>query len=118
MNNDISDVNKYTNTPSKRINKVRPEVSVSSASEEIQDLKTMTNSMDYLGAMGFAQVKMGNVLSKNVKKSVDSFLEDTEYAKEHVELCDELVKCGYPLEKAIDTTDKIFDSLSSKDTYK
>jgi hypothetical protein len=52
-----------------------------------------------------------------VRASVETFLKDTDFVQSHVEICDELVKKGYPLEIAIKKTDDIFKILQDKKTY-
>ena len=124
MSNDISDVNKFSKPAnrSKISNSAETcsaKTSVESNLESSKNMEnSMANSMNFLGAMGHAQVNMNNSLTKGVKSSVDSFINDPEYVQEHTELCDELVKKGYPLEKAIDVTDRVFDVLKTEDTYK
>ncbi len=55
--------------------------------------------------------------AKNANSAADKFIQDPEYVQSHVEFCDELVEKGYPLEEAIEKTDKCFKILSDKDTY-
>lgn len=57
-------------------------------------------------------------VSIRVDKSVQSFLNDSQNAQSYVEFCDELVKKGYNLREAIDTTDKIFELLKEEELYK
>ena len=124
MNNDISDVNKYIKATNRHQAVNSAEVCHNCASniasdDQSETKKTsMKNSMDYLGTMGYAQVSMNNPLTKGVKASLDSYLKNPEFVQEHNEMCDSLVKEGYPLEKAIDVTDRIFDTLKTEDTYK
>ncbi len=125
MSNDISDLNKFVKATNCRKMSASAENcndSLSSEPTEGNNAENMSNSMEksmnFLGAMGYAQVNMTNPTIKRVQNSVDSFLEDPEYAKQHTETCDELVKRGYKLEDAIDVTDRIFDTLKTEDTYK
>ena len=121
MSNDIFDVNNFTKAANCRKASTPAEVCSSCSQDEPREVKpeeNMEKSMHFLGSMGYAQVNMNNPLAKRVKSSVDNFLEDPQYASEHTEICDELVKKGYPLEDAINVTDRIFDTLKAEDTYK
>lgn len=123
MSNDISDVNKFLKSAGRsKINNSAEALSMPASGENIskpsEDMTgSMVNSMKFLNAMGHAQVNMNNPMTRGVKNSVDTFLNNTDYVQEHTEFCDELVKEGYPLEKAIDVTDKVFDTLKTEDTY-
>ena len=124
MNNDISDVNnivrasrqaKLSNNSAEVCHTCTPNVS----NEEQNENKkaSMKNSMDYLGTMGYAQVNMSNPLTKGVKASVDSFLDDPEYVQQHVDMCDDFVEDGMSLIDAIYVTDQILDTLKTEETY-
>jgi hypothetical protein len=56
-------------------------------------------------------------ISKNVDKSIESFLNNPEYIQAHVDFCDSLVEHGYSLEDAIKKTDAVFEILHQKETY-
>lgn len=122
MNNDISDVKNFLKTMMQKQRYNFAEVSANQISEDIVDSNEIkvspASSIECLGAFGCAQVKMNNPLMKGVKASVDSYIKDSDFAKEHVDLCDKLVQKGYPLEYAIYTTDKFFETLKNKDTYR
>lgn len=120
MNNDISDVNKFVKSTSQCKMQSAGEVYSLRMPDEMpsKPSEDMAKSLNFLGAMGHAQVNMNNSLTKGVKASVDSFLDNPEYVEEHNEMCDKLVNEGLPLERAIDVTDKIFDTLKTDDTYK
>lgn len=90
---------------------------VNSNENSQRDIKTVQDSMNFLGAMGCAQVNMDNLRYKNVKNSVESFLCNPEFAQSHVAFCDGLVGSGLPLERAILATDKTFKILSDEKTY-
>ena len=119
MNNDISaDVNKYISNKASSRQMSSSEANVEISKAENIDSESIKNSFDYLGSLGHAQVNMNKLTpSKTTKEAVKSFVNDPEYAKAHVELCDELVSRGYKLEDAIMKTDKIFNILSDKNTY-
>ena len=122
MNNDISDVNNFTKAATHKRSFTSSEVVPAAPSEETVDIseqnKTYASSMDCLGTLGCAQVNMNNPLTKRIKASVESYGNDPVFASEHVNLCDELVKRGYPLERAINTADIFFETLKKQDTYK
>lgn len=120
MNNDISaDVKKYNNAGSIPKAKIMPEIqSVTLQEGKTNDSSKMEKAMNYLGAMGHVKFRMDNPLSENVKTSVESFNKDPLLAQSHVDICDELVKRGYPLEIAVTKTDEIIDALSNENTYK
>ena len=87
-------------------------------SSSIENKKGMEESMAFLGSLGCAQVNMNNLpQNKSVRTSVETFLKDSDFVQSHVEICDELVKKGYPLEIAIKKTDDIFKILQDKKTY-
>jgi len=120
MSNEISDVNKFAKAANCRKVSIPAEMSsnVISDTNDSKSAENMANSLNFLGSMGYAQVNMNNSLTKGVKTSVDSFIDDPEYVQEHNDMCDNLVKDGYPLEEAIDVTDRIFDTLKNEETYK
>ena len=121
MSNDISDVNKFAKAANCRKVSIPAEMSSNNNVSDANDSKSaenMENSLNFLGSMGYAQVNMNNPLTKGVKTSVDSFIEDPEFVQEHTDMCDNLVKDGYPLEEAIDVTDRIFDTLKNEEIYK
>ena len=119
MNNDISDVNKFVKPVAQRKTAHNSDVCVGGKSGDIsKPQEDITKSMNFLGAMGCAQVQMSNPMEKRVKVSVDSFLENPEMVQDHTDICDDLVKDGMPLEVAILATDEIMNTLQSKDTYK
>ena len=73
----------------------------------------MQDSMTFLGSLGCAQVKMNNTL----RHSIEEYMANKDFVESHVAFCDSLVEEGMELEKAIITTDFVFDALRSEDTY-
>lgn len=79
--------------------------------------ESMQGSINFLGAMGCAQVNMSNLRNKGVKLATEQFLNNPDFVQSHVDFCDSLTQRGIPLEKAILMTDKTFDVLSDENTY-
>jgi len=117
MNNDISRLNvgvqNAKNHVSNSVNK-----SQMSPMIDYSETKQAGDSRECLGAMGYAQVNMGNSeTKKTVKKSMEKLIQNPEYVQAHVELCDALVAKGYPLEVAIEKSDMFFGALKNKNIY-
>ena len=71
------------------------------------------DSMDCLNAMGCAKVNM----DKRAIESTEYFKKNPQTVQAYVDFCDSIVERGQSLEDAINTTDKVFDSLKSEYTY-
>ena len=69
--------------------------------------------MDCLNAMGCAKVNM----DRRAIESTEYFVNNPQKVQAYVDFCDSIVERGQSLEYAIDTTDSVFNSLKSKDTY-
>ena len=79
---------------------------------------SMQDSMEFLGAMGCAQVNMNNLNSKkSVRQAMEKFIQNPEYVQAHVDFCDSLVARGYKLEEAIEKSDMFFGALKDKNIY-
>ena len=118
MNNDINGSMNFPNTQ-----QIKPQTAVKTASvlqnfNFESDIEPMQSSMNYLGAMGFAQVNMNNLHNKNTKEATEKFIKNPDFAKSYVDLCDGFVESGVPLEKAIIATDSVFNTLSDPKTYR
>ena len=70
-------------------------------------------SMDCLNAMGCAKVNM----DKRAIDSAEYFKNNPQTVQAYVDFCDSIVERGQSLEYAINTTDRVFDSLKSEYTY-
>ncbi len=115
MNNDINNKINFIGTTRKN-NNVVPKTPIQSNQDKYEPESTQ-NPLNFLGTLGCAQVNMDNLENKRLKEALEKFKSDPDKAEAHIKICDELVKKGYPLEKAIITTDKIFDVLSKRETY-
>ncbi len=115
MNNDIN--NKINFIGSAKNNNNAVQKSQTQKKPEKYEPETIQNPLNFLGTLGCAQVNMDNLENKRLKNALNEFQSDPDKIEAHITICDELVKKGYPLEKAILTTDKIFDVLSNRETY-
>lgn len=112
MNNDMIN-NSNMHFAANRINSVEGNAAQKKSSE------TFTFSNNNLSKDTFVCTNNdAQNVSVRVDKSVQSFLNDPQNAQSHVEFCDELVKKGYDLREAIDTTDKVFKLLKEEELYK
>lgn len=55
--------------------------------------------------------------NKTTQNSIKNYMQNPLEVELHTDFCDNLVSRGYKLEEAIHTTDKVFETLSNKDTY-
>lgn len=114
MSNDISrDLTSYDKVkiPSGRIESTKTTESIS-VSEE---LKTGSEAMQCLGAMGCAQV---NMQKNSIRKSTEEFMNDPFLYETKMNFCDSLIKDGYDIFKAMEITDNFFDCLKDENTYR
>ena len=82
-------------------------------------LSDFGTTQDYLNALGRTKVNIDRVsVNGRVADSVQSLKDDECFAQNHVDFCDGLLKQGYSLEAAIDTTDSIFNTLHDEKTYR
>ena len=115
MNNDINNKINFIGTTRKN-NDVASKTPIQPNHKKYEP-DSIQNPLNFLGTLGCAQVNMDNLENKRLREALEKFKSDPDKIKTHIEICDELVKKGYPLEKAIIATDKIFDILSKKETY-
>ena len=80
--------------------------------------KFAPNSIEKQAAQKTTNPIVNQKLENNVKKSIEYFLKNSDLAQAHVDFCDSLVEHGYCLEDAIKKTDKVFEILHQKETYK
>ncbi len=113
MNNDISrDLASYDKV---KIPTGRIETTKTNESAPAPELKADIEAMNCLGAMGCAQV---NMQKNSVKKSTEEFMNDPFLAETKMDFCDNLVKDGYDIFKAMEITDNVFKCLKEENTYR
>lgn len=108
MNNEI--MPKFNSTVQ---NSIIPPVKNDTALEAQQKTEEKNSdfaqSMDYLGAINRASLN----INQGVAKSVQSYLANPELVEDYNYFCDNLVKSGVPLEKAV----ILAEELRKKQTY-
>ncbi len=114
MSNDIS--RDLTNYDKVKIPTSRIELSKTTESIPVSDeLKTDSEAMQCLGAMGCAQV---NMQKNSIRKSTEEFMNDPFLVETKMNFCDSLVNDGYDVFKAMEITDNFFNCLKDENTYR
>ena len=119
MNNDISrDITCYNKMQSSTGKIEQTKIEDTASSIEIEH---RTSAMDCLGAMGHAMVNMvqPSKQQKTVKNSVQEFCNDPFDVDVKNDFCDNLInKRGYTPWQAMNITDRVFEVLKEKETYR
>ncbi len=115
MSNDINNNIKIIGAQKRNNNPVQKTFLQQNQTDEAE--KNAQSSLNFLGTLGCAQVNMDNLRHERIKTALKELKADPILVQTHVETCDSLVQRGYPLEEAIKITDRIFKTLSDKNTY-
>ena len=116
MNNDINNNINFIGAQKANNNAVQ-KISPQQKQDNHNAEENMQSSLNFLGTLGCAQVNMNNLRDKRLGQALEKLKSDPIFVEAHTQLCDKLVQEGYPLEKAILTSDKILETLADKNTY-
>ena len=116
MNNDINNNINFISAQKANSNAVQ-KMPTQQKEDNNNTKENMQSSLNFLGTLGCAQVNMNNLRDKGIRQALEKLKSDPIFVETHTQLCDKLVQEGYPLEKAILTSDKILETLADKNTY-
>lgn len=115
MNNDIHfNSQKYVSIQKNTSNNTKETQSLQQQTQNSQ--AGISDAVNFLGTMGYAQVNMNNPMSK-IKTYVADFQNDIAYSEAYTDLCDFYIAKGLTTLEAIERSEQVLNILKQQNTY-